>query len=36
MNHLHVVLVPEAGLSCTNMDESIAVLMPELKFKQMV
>ena len=35
MNHLHVVLVPEACLSCTDMNESIAVLMPELELKQM-
>ena len=34
MSHLHVVLVSEAGLSSTDMDESIAVLMSELEFKK--
>ena len=35
MNHLHVILIPETGLRCTDMNESIAVLMPELEIKQM-
>ena len=34
MNHLHVVLVSGAGLSCADMNESIAVLMFKLECKQ--